>query len=163
MLTLTHLRNQCGTNFTTPLPLLSLLGPNHNYYILLMGLGVTAVIIYSYVLFLKMLQRSFAYHVDGCPFTYSRKDHLNRHLLTHQGKLFACPIEGCNRKFSVKGNVQRHVEEIHKDGSLCEKKEFTCLEANCGKTFKYASRLKKHEESHGEKLTGIHFHVSNFY
>ncbi|CAN6326519.1 unnamed protein product [Urochloa humidicola] len=95
------------------------------------------------------LERPFACHIDGCPVSYSRRDHLNRHLLTHQGKLFACPIEGCDRKFNIKGNMQRHVQEIHKDGSPCEsKKEFICPEVNCGKTFKYASKLKKHEESH---------------
>jgi general transcription factor IIIA len=50
--------------------------------------------------------------------------------------------------------MQRHVQEIHKDGSPCEsKKEFICPEVNCGKTFKYASKLKKHEESHGERHT----------
>lgn len=62
-------------------------------------------------------------------------------------------MEGCNRKFTIKGNIQRHVQEMHKDGSPCEsKKEFICPEENCGKTFKYASKLQKHEESHGEIL-----------
>jgi general transcription factor IIIA len=56
--------------------------------------------------------------------------------------------------------MQRHVQEMHKDGSPCEsKKEFICPEVNCGKAFKYASKLKKHEESHGEKLTCSHFHI----
>jgi hypothetical protein len=41
MLTLTQLKNQCGTNPTTSLPLLCLLGPKHNYYRLLTGWGIT--------------------------------------------------------------------------------------------------------------------------
>jgi hypothetical protein len=41
MLILIQLNNQCGTNPTTPLPLLGMLGPNHNYYRLLTGEGVT--------------------------------------------------------------------------------------------------------------------------
>jgi general transcription factor IIIA len=50
--------------------------------------------------------------------------------------------------------MQRHVQEIHEDSFQCgSKKEFICPEDDCGKTFKYASKLQKHEESHGEKLT----------
>jgi hypothetical protein len=41
MLTLTQLNNQCVTNRTNSLPFLGLLGPNHNYYRLLTGWGVT--------------------------------------------------------------------------------------------------------------------------
>lgn len=45
--------------------------------------------------------------------------------------------------------MQRHVQEIHEDGPQCgSKKEFMCPEVDCGKTFKYASKLQKHEESH---------------
>jgi general transcription factor IIIA len=52
--------------------------------------------------------------------------------------------------------MQRHVQEIHEDSFQCgSKKEFICPEGedDCGKTLKYASKLQKHEESHGEKLT----------
>ncbi|KAL9682388.1 hypothetical protein QQ045_014185 [Rhodiola kirilowii] len=33
---------------------------------------------------------------------------------------------------------------------MLAKKLHVCQEAGCGKTFKYASKLKKHEESHGK-------------
>jgi len=29
-------------------------------------------------------------------------------------------------------------------------KEYVCSEAGCGKVFKYASKLRKHEDSHGK-------------
>lgn len=47
--------------------------------------------------------------------------------------------------------MTRHVKEMHDDESSgCEegKKQHTCSEVGCGKTFKYASKLRKHEDSH---------------
>lgn len=83
---------------------------------------------------------------------------MNRHLLQHQGKLFSCPVEGCNRKFAYKGNIKRHIKDIHEDeeGSSSSdsqgQTQHVCQESGCGKVFKYASKLKKHEESHGKFL-----------
>lgn len=98
------------------------------------------------------LERPFACTVDDCQANYRRKDHLTRHLLQHQGKTFKCPVENCNIEFSLQGNMKRHVEEIHDDSSTSiwdkSPKQFVCSEIGCGKVFRYASRLQKHESSH---------------
>ncbi|KAJ4713555.1 Transcription factor IIIA [Melia azedarach] len=84
--------------------------------------------------------------------SYRRKDHLTRHLLQHQGKLFRCPIENCNREFTIQGNMKRHVKEFHNEASastdIKDEKQYVCSEIGCGKTFKYPSKLRKHEDSH---------------
>jgi len=80
---------------------------------------------------------------------------LNRHLQQHEGEKFKCPIENCNRDFSLKGNMTRHVKEFHnKDSSTSIdvkiQKQHVCPEIGCGKTFKFASKLEKHKDSHGK-------------
>ncbi|PPD92551.1 hypothetical protein GOBAR_DD10509 [Gossypium barbadense] len=98
------------------------------------------------------LKRPFVCLVDDCHASYRRKDHLNRHLLQHQGKLFSCPIETCNSKFAFQGNMKRHVKEFHDEDSssfdAASQKQYVCQEVGCGKVFKFSSKLKKHEDSH---------------
>ncbi|CAH2066853.1 unnamed protein product [Thlaspi arvense] len=89
-------------------------------------------------------------------------------------KLFKCPVENCKSEFSVQGNVGRHVKKFHsnvdsrKDNtcngdsgkddtgngdsqpSECAagQMQHVCKEIGCGKAFKYASQLQKHQDSH---------------
>ncbi|XVF26561.1 hypothetical protein REPUB_Repub14bG0028000 [Reevesia pubescens] len=97
-------------------------------------------------------ERPFVCLVDDCRASYRRKDHLNRHLLQHQGKLFKCPIENCNREFAFQGNMKRHVKEFHDEDSSSpdagSQKQHVCQELGCGKVFKFASKLRKHEDAH---------------
>ncbi|OMO95349.1 Zinc finger, C2H2 [Corchorus capsularis] len=98
------------------------------------------------------LERPFVCLVDDCRSSYRRKDHLNRHLLQHQGKLFKCPVENCNKEFAFQGNMKRHVKEFHDEDSSSPdagtQDQHICPEVGCGKVFKFASQLRKHEDSH---------------
>lgn len=99
-------------------------------------------------------QRPFVCAVDDCQASYRRKDHLTQHLLQHEGKIFKCPVENCNSEFSLQSNMKRHTEEIHDDSSTTTSsdkshKQHMCPEIGCGKVFRYASQLQKHEDSHG--------------
>ncbi|KAH6772138.1 transcription factor IIIA [Perilla frutescens var. hirtella] len=68
-----------------------------------------------------------------------------------EGKLFECPVKDCKRTFKVEGHMTWHVKEFHGE-SVCANVKHSighvCAEPQCGKAFKYPSKLYKHEDSH---------------
>lgn len=51
--------------------------------------------------------------------------------------------------------MKRHANEFHDNddespaSDVEGKKQYVCPEIGCGKVFKYVSKLRKHEDSHG--------------
>ncbi|KAJ1426944.1 Zinc finger C2H2-type [Sesbania bispinosa] len=72
--------------------------------------------------------------------------------LLHQGKTLTCPVENYNLEFSLQSNLKRHVNEFHDENSnpsnVESQKQYVCPEIGCGKVFRFASKLQKHEDSH---------------
>lgn len=97
-------------------------------------------------------QRPYVCSAGNCQACYRRKDHLTCHLLQHQGKVFKCPVESCNTEFSLQSNMKGRVEETHEDSSTSTSdksyKQHACPETGCGKVFRFALQLWKHEDSH---------------
>ncbi|XP_005104490.1 zinc finger and BTB domain-containing protein 49 isoform X11 [Aplysia californica] len=63
------------------------------------------------------------YHSQSLPFScsicgkgYFTSPGLNRHMITHQGKQFVCPV--CDAKFTQKSSVKNHLKTIH-NSSQC--------------------------------------------
>jgi len=67
--------------------------------------------LHSHIKFLHKKDQIFC--CDVCDYTSSKKDHVNRHMLTHTGiKAFTC--EHCDLKFGRNGDLQRHIRKVCK-------------------------------------------------
>merc|ERR550539_2067054 len=80
---------------------------------------------------------------EGCSKTYSRREHLNRHLKLHMGiepeRPYYCL--DCGKTFTRKEHLLRHMR-VHTG-----EHPYPCSE--CGRSFGRRERLLKHMKSHG--------------
>ena len=80
--------NQCGKNFTTK--------NNLNQHI---------VEVHNKIKNVKC---------DQCKATFSRRRGLQLHIRSkHDNELFQCVYDGCKKSFNIKGNMTKHVKNIH--------------------------------------------------
>lgn len=93
--------------------------------------------------------RPFKCTVDGCEETFTRKDHLARHILKHaedKNKPFHCSV--CGKGVSTLQQLKRH-EKTHF-------KSFECTFENCSESFHKHQSLKAHIRSVHEGKVKIH-------
>ncbi|XP_060797929.1 P43 5S RNA-binding protein-like [Neoarius graeffei] len=83
--------------------------------------------------------------VEGCTRQFSRRSHLTRHALKHQGGSVRCSVEGCSGTFSTRDKLRRHVGVAHGD----QQRYFKCTFPGCVMTFRKRRLLKLHQVTHG--------------
>eukprot|EP00794_Sanderia_malayensis_P001313 gene1313-1458_t len=76
----------------------------------------------------------------ACNKSFTRKDHLKRHVDTVHGTLKIC-CSFCQLHFRDKSDLKRHCQNAH------GKKEFRCDTPGCGKMFKSSDSLQSHKAS----------------
>ncbi|GFU43721.1 hypothetical protein NPIL_573231 [Nephila pilipes] len=83
-----------------------------------------------------------AFQCEVCQRTFTRRGHLNRHLLTHsEEKPFECDV--CQRTFARKDSLFRHMHTQHGENTFhCEV---------CQRSFSRADNLNKHKRMHNEE------------
>ena len=92
--------------------------------------------------------------------------------LNKKDRKFSCSYEGCDEFFPTQGQLNKHLQAVHKAAFKCSKCDKSYDTANglnkhyhkhfkfsnvcsvCGKTFQFPKQLKTHEGKHTDSLVG---------
>lgn len=86
---------------------------------------------------------------DGCAMSFSRSEHLARHVRKHTGERpFACR---CGKKFTRLDNLRQHASTIHADEPEANEELFTRLAANMPRSGRATRRNAKTKQTAQEE------------
>ena len=92
---------------------------------------------------------------DICDKSFNTPGALRKHRYTHVEEKSQHRCRTCNKIFPFESQLKSH-RHVH-----CRNRNYICVSANCGKSFKHPRDLAAHAKSHGEQHKCAHCNYSH--